>query len=58
MTTAHEGESLDEVLSFATTVAVPAEQMAADVVLLFHGNINWFNEAHNLLEDMLTSGGD
>lgn len=56
MTTAHEGESLDEVLRFATTVAVPSEPLAAataDVVLIFHGNVSWFNQAHNLLEDML-----
>jgi hypothetical protein len=59
MTTAHEDESLGEVLSFATTVAIPAEPLAAataDVVLLFHGNVSWFNEARNLLEDMLTGG--
>lgn len=59
MTTAHEGESIEEVLAFATTVAVPAEPLAAataDVVLVFHGNVRWFNEAHNLLEDMLKGG--
>lgn len=61
MTTAHEGESLDEVLLFATTAAVPAEPLAAataDVVLVFHGTVGWFNEAQNLLEDILTSGVD
>lgn len=59
MTTAHEHESLDQALRFATNIAVPAELLAdaaRDVVLIFHENVSWYNEAHNLLEDMLTSG--
>ena len=58
MTTAHEDETIEEVLEFATTVAVPAEGFAAcrDVVLVFHGNVNWYNEAHILLENMLSDG--
>ncbi|HYO79427.1 MAG TPA: hypothetical protein VE010_23375 [Thermoanaerobaculia bacterium] len=56
MTTAHEDERLGDVLEFATTVAVPAEELpkeGRDVVLLFHGNVSWYNEAHNALEDLL-----
>ncbi|MBV9071276.1 MAG: hypothetical protein JO231_21355 [Acidobacteria bacterium] len=58
MTTAHEGESLDEVLRFATTVAVPAEPLtaAADLVLIFHENVSWYSEAHNVLEEVLRNG--
>jgi hypothetical protein len=57
MTTAHEGETLREVLTFATTLAVPAEALArvtTDVVLIFHGHAGWYDEARSLLEDMLT----
>ena len=57
MTTAHEHHSLGEVLEFATTMAIPAAPLARscqDVVLIFHGNVNPYNEAHNLLEDMLS----
>ncbi|HEX8253565.1 MAG TPA: hypothetical protein VF846_10475, partial [Thermoanaerobaculia bacterium] len=56
MTTAHEGEPLADALEFATTVAIPAEafpKACRDVVLLFHGHVGWYNEAQNVLEDML-----
>lgn len=59
LTTAHENESIEEVLEFATTVAVPADTFAGtceDVVLVFLENVNWYNEAHILLEYMLTGG--
>jgi pentatricopeptide repeat protein len=59
MTTAHEGETLHEVLAFATTLAIPAEALASattDVVLVFYGQAGWYDEARTLLEDMLTSG--
>lgn len=59
LTTAHDRDSLDEVLDFATTVAVPAEPLAErcrDVVLVFHGNVHWYNQAQILLEDMLGGG--
>lgn len=59
MTTAHEGESIREVLDFATTVAIPAEpldQSCDDAVLVFHQDVHWYNEAHNVLEDILGDG--
>lgn len=59
MTTAHEDESLREVLDFATTVAIPAEplnELCEDVVLVFYENVHWYNEAHNVLEDILSDG--
>jgi hypothetical protein len=58
MTTAHENESIEEVLKFATTAAVPADEFAncRDVVLVFHDNVNWYNEACIHLENMLNDG--
>ncbi|HYI10885.1 MAG TPA: hypothetical protein VEK57_17630 [Thermoanaerobaculia bacterium] len=61
MTTAHEDESLREVLEFATTAAIPDERYAANcqhVVLVFHGNVQRYNEARDLLEDMLEEWQD
>ena len=58
MTTAHEGESLEEVSSFATSVALPDAAFAAttgDVVLLFVENVRWYDDARRLLQAMLTS---
>lgn len=57
MTTAHKDEPLSDVLTFATTVAVPAEPLAEachDVVMVFHRNVHACNEARHWLEDMLT----
>lgn len=59
MTTAHEGESVQELLEFATTVAVPAEPLAQsceDVVLVFHENAHWYDEARAVLENILRDG--
>jgi hypothetical protein len=55
MTTAHEEDSLRDVLQFATSVAVPAEPFAhlcADVLLVFHGNAAAYDEARRILEEM------
>jgi hypothetical protein len=49
MTTAHERDTLDEVLEFATTVAVPAEPAGEEVVLLFWENVGWYDEARRLI---------
>jgi hypothetical protein len=51
MTTSHADEQLTEALEFAVYSTVPDEAYgSADcVVLLFIGNVNWYNEAHNLL---------
>lgn len=56
--TTHEDESIREVMEFAFTAAAPAEHSVEcrDVVLVFHGNVNWYNEAHILLEEMLHDG--
>jgi hypothetical protein len=57
MTTSHEGQPLDEALDFATTVAIPAEEYASrckTTVIVLAGNVHWYNEAHNILEDLLT----
>ena len=59
MTTAHEGEPLHDVLTFATTVAVPDQFFAGacgDVVMVFHRNVHHYNEAQNCLEELLTDG--
>jgi hypothetical protein len=59
MTTSHSSESILEALEFATSVAVPDEAFAANcstVVVAFVGNVNWYNEAQNYLEDLLTGG--
>ena len=60
MTTSHAGTSIEEVLEFAITVAVPADELAEvcrEVVLVFHENVHFYNEAHLLLEEMLRDGG-
>lgn len=56
LTTVHEEESLSDVVEFATTAAIPADRYAdacKDVLLVFHANVGWYNEAQNLLEDGL-----
>lgn len=61
LTTAHEEDTLSEVLEFATTVAIPSEpytETCRDVLLVFHGNAGWYDEARKLLKDLLSEGPD
>lgn len=56
MTTGHADEALCEALEFATTVAIPDDSFAGEtgtVLVAFAGNVNWYNEGHNCLEDLL-----
>jgi hypothetical protein len=56
MTTSHAHETLCEALEFATSVAIPDESFASacsHVLVAFAGNVNWYNEAQNCLEDLL-----
>lgn len=56
MTTSHPGESILEVLEFATSVAVPIDEFADScqkVIVAFVGNVHWYNEGQNCLEDLL-----
>lgn len=56
MTTSHEDETISDALEFATTVAIPHESVAAAcrvVLVVFTGNVNWYNEGQNCLEDLL-----
>jgi hypothetical protein len=56
MTTSHTEDSIMEALEFATTVAIPAKGYeAVTLLILFAGNVNWYNEAHICLEDLLRS---
>ena len=58
MTTSHPNESVEESLAFATTAAFPDDRYAGEVVsviVALVGNVNWYNEAHNSLEDLLYS---
>lgn len=59
MTTSHQDESLQDALTFATTVAEPDEAYAgscATTLVVIVENVNWYNEAQNSLEDLLRSG--
>jgi len=58
MTTSHEGESLQEALAFAATYAQPVAAYANDCrtsVVVIVGNLQWYNEAQNCMEDLLTT---
>ena len=56
MTTSHSGETIEDALHFATTAAVPDQafrESCTTVLVVFVGNVNWYNEGHNCLEDLL-----
>src|SRR5690606_28246031 len=54
VTTSHEGESLCNVLEFATSGAVSPDLDGATLVVVMVG-AGWYGEAHNCLEDLLES---
>jgi hypothetical protein len=56
ITTSHPAESIREALEFATTVAVPNDDIALNcstLIVAFVGNVHWYNEGHACLEDLL-----
>lgn len=56
MTTSHPDVTILEALNFTSTAAVPDSSYASmcqTVVVVFVGNISWYNEAQNCLEDLL-----
>ena len=59
MTTSHPAESICQALEFATSAASPhaGASPCEGLVIVFVGNIHWYNEGQNCLEDLLVSGG-
>jgi hypothetical protein len=60
MTTSHPDDAISEALEFATTSAIPDEAFVAHcstLIVAFVGNVNWYNEAQNCLEDLLGECG-
>jgi len=56
ITTSHPEDSICQALEFATSQAVPDDdftESCSTLVVVFVGNVQWYNEGHNCLEDLL-----
>lgn len=59
MTTSHPSESICQALEFATSATALRDGTAPPcevLVIVFVGNVHWYNEGHACLEDLLVSG--
>ena len=57
MTTSHEADDICQTLAFVTIAGQPAPEYRSrcnTVAVVAFGNVNWYNEAQNCLEDLLT----